>query len=136
MEQLFEFYQTQPKIMYHIYWTLQIFWSERWRHRQKWLLWLNNNPAMLKSQFLSSIAWIHPGFLIFYYICNSLEFHMGYIFRSGNLLGDAHSKYIFIILVIDSWNIRKLQKSFAEFEWNKTLVVRSKIVFQSSLHLM
>ena len=32
------------------------------------------------------------------------------------ILGDAHSKYILIILVIDSWNFRELQEWFSEFE--------------------
>ena len=30
--------------------------------------------------------------------------------HSGIILGDAHSKHILIILVIDSWNFRELQE--------------------------
>ena len=44
---------------------------------------------------------------------------MDYNFHSGILLGDAHSKHILIILLIDWWNFRKLQEWFSEFEWGK-----------------
>ena len=42
-----------------------------------------------------------------------------YNFCSGILLGDAHSNYILIILLIDWWHFRKLQEWFSEFEWDE-----------------
>ena len=51
---------------------------------------------------------------------------MDYNFHSGILLGDAHSKYIIIILVIDSWNFRKLQEWFSEFERHKDRIQNGK----------
>ena len=105
--------------MYHIYWTLQTFWKERWRSKQKWLLPLNINTTILKSKFLSWITWIDPSLLIYWGISETPKFLMDYSFHSGILLGDAHSKHILIILLIVSWQFRKLQKCFPEFDWDK-----------------
>ena len=44
---------------------------------------------------------------------------MDYNFYRGILLGDAHSKHILIILLIDWWNFRKLQEWFFAFEWDE-----------------
>ena len=105
--------------MYHIYWTLQKFWKERWRSKQKWLLPLNINTTILKSKFLSWITWIDPSLLIYWGISETPKFLMDYSFHSGILLGDAHSKHILIILLIVSWHFRKLQECFPEFDWDK-----------------
>ena len=40
---------------------------------------------------------------------------MDYNFHSEVLFGDAYSKHILIILVMDSWNFRKLRNEF-EYE--------------------
>ena len=44
---------------------------------------------------------------------------MDYNFHSGILLGDGSSKDILIIVVIDSWNFRKLQEWFSKFQWEE-----------------
>ena len=63
---------------------------------------------------LSAITRIGPSLPICYDISETPKFHKDYNFHSGIILGDAHSKHIIIILVIDSWNFRELQESFAE----------------------
>ena len=68
---------------------------------------------------LSSITWIDTNLPICYGIFETPKFHMDYNFYSGILLGDAHSKHILIILLIDWWNFRKLQEWFSEFEWDE-----------------
>ena len=48
---------------------------------------------------------------------------MDYNFYSGIKLGDVgdvHSKYILIVLVINLWNFRELQELFSEFEKDRT----------------
>ena len=107
---------------YHIYWTLQTFWKERWRGRQKLLLSLNINVAIFKAKLLSSAVWIDPNLPICY------PQHLIWItnFRSRNLLADAHGKHILIILVVDSQNFRKLQESSSEFEQDENMTQKRK----------
>ena len=109
---------------YHIYWTLQIFWEERWRGRQKWLLLLKINITIFKTELLSSIAWIDPNLPICYGISKPPKFNTN--FRCRIILADAHSKHILIILVIDSRNFRKLQEWFSEFERDENMTQKSK----------
>ena len=99
---------------YHIYWTFQTFWKERWTDRQKWLLPLNINTTIFKTELLISIAWIDPNFPICYDIFKPQRFNTN--FRSRILFADAHSKHILMILVVDSYNFGKLLEWFSEFE--------------------
>ena len=110
--------------MYCIYWTLQKFWKVRNDTEilnciQKWLLPLNINTTILKYKVLSSITWTDPSLPICYDLSETLKFRMDYNFFCGILYGDSHSKHILIILVINSWNFRKLQEWFSEFEWDE-----------------
>ena len=106
--------------------TLQIFLKKRRRDRQKWLLSLNINIIILKSKLPSSIAWINPILPICYGIYKTPKLSMDYNVHNGILLGDANSKHIIIILVIVSWNFRKLQEWFSEFEWNENRTQKTK----------
>ena len=78
---------------YHIYWTLQIFWKERWRGWQKWLLPQNVNITIFKIELLNSIAWIDPSLPICYGISKPPKFNTNFCRRI--LLADAHSKHTF-----------------------------------------
>ena len=77
----------------NIYWTLQTFWRERWRDRQKWLLPLNINITIFKTELLSSIAWIDANLPICCGISKPPKFNTN--FCSRILLADAHSRHIF-----------------------------------------
>ena len=82
-----------PNQNYHIYWTLQTFWKERWRGRQKWLLPLNVNITIFKTELLSSIAWIDPNLPICCGISKPPKFNTN--FCSRILLANVHSRHIF-----------------------------------------
>ena len=109
---------------YHIYWVLQTFWKDRWRGRQKWLLPLNINITIFKTELLSSIAWIDPKLQIRYGTSKLPKFNTN--FRSRILLADAHSKHTLIILVVYSQNFRKLQEWFSQFERDENMTEKIK----------
>ena len=111
---------------YHIYWTLQIFWMERWRGRQKQLLPLNINITIFKTKLLNPMAWIDPNLSICCGIYELPKFNTN--FRGRILLADADSKHILIILVVDldSQNFRKLQEWFSESERDENMTQKRK----------
>ena len=110
---------------YNIYWMLQIFWMERWRGWQKWLLPLNINITILKSKLPSSIVLINLNLAICYNVSKPQKFNIDYNFHR-TLLTDAHSKHILITLVIYSQNFRKLQEWFSKFEWDENRTQKKK----------
>ena len=85
--------------MYHIYWTLQKFWKERYRD------WWKITITCVKLHELISVC---------HYATTNLK-PQKYIYQGRNIKGDAHSKHILIILVIDSWNFRQFQEWFSQF---------------------
>ena len=94
--------------MYHIYWTLQKFWKERYRD------WWKITITCVKLHELISVC---------HYAKTNLKpqnfTFIIYNFQGRILRGDAHSKHILIILVIDSWNFRQFQEWFSEFQWDE-----------------
>ena len=102
--------------MNHIYWTLQKVWKERSRDWQKLLLPLNINTIILKSRLLRSIIWVDLSLPICYDVSEIPKLHMDYNFHSGILFGNTHSKHILIILIIHSWNFKKMLEWSSEFE--------------------
>ena len=94
--------------------------------KQKWLLPLNINITVLKSESLSSTTWTDPNLLLCYDISKPPKFNMDCNFHGRILLAEAHRKHILIILIIDSWNFRKLQEWFSEFEWDENRTKKRK----------